>query len=274
MTVSVILNRFLNELGRSGKSPNTLSAYATDLKQFVISLHEQSADDVSLKDLLHFRQSIEQSSFNTRVRKLTTLRAFLRWCHRQGFTRDDLSKRIALLKRHSVRPVHPLSSTQIGRLRREATPLEQFLVEIILQTGMRLRDVVLLRSKHISDRSVTIPSSGLKLPLAEPLQKVLATCRLIRPFGERSAILYNTYGRPISVRTATTILKNLARRAGVRNATARNLRTTFIVRQLEADIPFPTIQKITGFQTLGSLSMYRRLNSQQTKKSTIATAET
>lgn len=273
MTVSVILNRFLNELGRSGKSPNTLSAYATDLKQFVISLHEQSIDDVSLKDLLRFQQSIERSSLNTRARKLTTLRAFLRWCHRQGFTRDDLSKRITLPKRHAVRPTRPLTSSQISRLRREATPQERLLVELILQTGMRLRDVVALHPKHVSDRTVIIPSSGMELPLAGSLQKALARHQLIRPAKERTAILSNAHGRPISVRTATTILKNLGKRAGVRDATARTLRTTFIVRQLDAGMSFPTIQKITGFRTLGSLSPYQRLNAQQTQKSPVSTTE-
>jgi site-specific recombinase XerD len=274
MTITVLVNRFLNHCREERKSISTLSSYATDLKQFSASLRATDLNSLFHRDIRDaIARLVHELTPNSQARKLSTVKSFLLWCYRKGFMEENLGVHIMVPKRRSLRRVHPLSSSQIARLRREAAPTERLLLELILQTGMRLRDVVSLRSKHLSNNTITIPSSGLTLPLAEPLLKALSRSRLMRPIGERSTVLFNAQGRPISVRTATTILRNLARRAGVRGATARNLRTTFIVRQLEAHVPFPTIQNITGFQTLGSLSMYRRLAVQQTKQSSIAIAE-
>lgn len=261
MTTALLVNRFLNSLRRDGKSPNTLSAYATDLKQFVGFLNEKSLKRLSPTNLSGFTHHIANFSINTQTRKLSSIREFLRWAHQQNYADENLSDHILAPKRYSRDPVRPLSSSQIDRLRRNATPIERLLLELVLQTGMRLRDVVALRSKHVSSRMLIIPSSRLKLPLIGPLQKAIARYRIIRSVGDRSAMISNAHGRPISVRTATTTLKNLARRAGVRNATARALRQTFIVRQIDAGVPLPVIQKIVGLQSLASLSSYIRLAS-------------
>lgn len=274
MTLSTLINRFLNHYRQERKSTSTLSSYATDLRQFSTVVRERDIVHLKNTEIIDaIRKSVRQFSTNSQARKLSTIKAFLSWCYRQGFIHTDLTKHIVMPKRHAVRPTKPLTSSQLFRLRRAATPMERLLLELVLQTGMRLRDIVALRSHHVSDRTVIVPSSGLKLPLAEPLQKALARYELIRPAKERSAKLSNARGRSVSVRTATTILNHLGKRAGVRDATARNLRTTFIVRQLDAGVPFPTIQKITGLQTLESLSPYLRLNVQQIQKSLIATAE-
>lgn len=272
MTSSVILNRFLNELGRRGKSPNTLSAYATDLKQFAGFLNETSLKRLSPTNLSGFTRHIANFSVNTQARKLSSIREFLRWAHQQDYTDENLSDHIPAPKRYSRNPVRSLSSSQIERLRRNATPMERLLLELVLQTGMRLRDVVALHSKHVSSRMLIIPSSRLKLPLIGPLQKAVARYRIIRSVGDRSAMISNAHGRPISVRTATTILKNLARRAGVRNATARNLRTTFIVRQLAEGISPIIIQRIIGHSSLETTQQYASLNRRITRSGPLALA--
>lgn len=270
MTTCLLVNRFLNALRREGKSPNTLSAYATDLKQFVGFLNEKSLKKLSPTDLSGFIRHISNFSVNTQARKLSSIREFLRWAHQQDYTDENLSDHIIAPKRYSRGPVQPLSSSQIDRLRRNATLLERVLLELILQTGMRLRDVIALRPKHVSSRLMIIPSSGLELPLAEPLQKALTRYQLIRPATERTAIFSNAHGRRVSVRTATTILKNLARRAGVRNATARNLRTTFIVRQLAEGVSPIIIQRIIGHSSLATTQRYTWLNKRATRSGPLA----
>lgn len=66
----------------------------------------------------------------------------------------------------------------------------------------------------------------------------------------------NQFNRPLSTRSATSALAFLAHRAGVRHATPKNLRATFIVHQLAQGTSPMDIQRILGFETLAPLAPY------------------
>ena len=48
-----------------------------------------------------------------------------------------------------VSPAKPLTASQIARLRRTATVQERLLLELILQTGMRIPEVLAIKMKHL-----------------------------------------------------------------------------------------------------------------------------
>lgn len=259
MTNDTIINRFLNHLRRDRKSILTLSAYATDLKQFsaVISPKPLAALSSSLFTF-YCVPFTRQFSLNSRARKLTSIREFLRWCHQQGYIKKDLSLLIDHPKRESREPAKPLSRTQIGRLRRSANPLERLLLELLLQTGLRLRDIVKLKTKNVNlnNSSLTLPYTNNHLPMTGHLFQVLEYHFESKGHHASDALVMSPRGKKISIRTATTLLANLSKKARVHGATPRNIRTTFIVRQLEAGTPIETLQHITGHQTIAPLERY------------------
>lgn len=249
MRPETIINRFLNSQRKSGKSILTLSAYATDLKQFCSLAPPVSLAAFTPSQLSSCcRQLTTGLASNSCARKLTTIREFLRWAYASGYVQNDIAGSIVLPRRSTVRPAKPLSLVQLARLRRAADVRERLLLELLLQTGMKLTDAVSVRMKHlVSLRSaISLPGRAIRIPLTPSLRQALNQYLASTPRGPKSTLLANSVGHPLSIRTASTMLAALARHSGVRHATARDLRTTFIVRQLEAGTPVAVIQHLVG----------------------------
>lgn len=246
MDNQILINRYLNSLKQSGKSILTLSAYATDLKQFSAAIGPtplahltspkltrlQTPPPASLREALRAggasatggqatnnQQLITRFSPNSRARKLTTIREFLKWCFSKGYLKKDLSKDIKAVRRITVSPTKPLSASQLYRLRSKADVKERLILELIISSNLKLSSIVKLKMKDVSLPSSIIHHSSF---ISQSLEYYLAQY----PRGPKSYLLTNKFNRPMSVRTLSSILKNLSRRAGVKHGTFRNLRET------------------------------------------------
>ena len=235
MTNELLVNRYLNYLRRDGKSVLTLSAYANDLKQF----------SGCKMDVKQYREMLADYAPNSQARKLTTAREFLKWAKHKGYVREDFAADIGRPKRKTVSPAKPLTASQIARLRRTATVQERLLLELILQTGMRIPEVLAIKMKHLKigrhreeprQRRDDVAISGgslamthVRIPISGMLRQSLDYYLAAVTRGPRSYLLVSARtGRPPGVRAAGMMLAKLGRRAGVRGVTPRNLRTTFI----------------------------------------------
>lgn len=226
MDNQILINRYLNFLRLSGKSILTLSAYATDLKQF--------SGIISPKPFVTLTSSLftayclpftRRLSPNSQVRKLTTIREFLKWCFAKGYLKKDLSKAIKPVRRMTISPAKPLSPSQIYRLRSKADVKERLILELIIGTNLKLSIIVKLKMKSF----VPCPSSFVLNSPSPRLRQALEYYLAQFPRGPKSYLLANKFNRPMSTRTLSSILKNLSHRAGVKHGTARNLRETFKV---------------------------------------------
>lgn len=221
MDNQILINRYLNSLKQSGKSILTLSAYATDLKQFSASI---SPTPITLltppKLITNIQQLITNLSPNSQVRKLTTVREFLKWCFAKGYLKKDLSREIKAGRRVTMSPAKPLSPSQLYRLRSKADVKERLILELIIGTSLKLSSIVKLKMKDVYlPSSIINHSSFIRQSLDYYLTQFLR--------GPKSYLLVNKFNRPMSTRTLSSILKNLSRRTGVKHGTFRNLRETF-----------------------------------------------
>lgn len=259
ISLSVLVNRYLNHLRRDGKSTNTLSAYATDLKQLLAILHDESIHSLTPDKLsLDLAPRLNSLAPSSQVRKLTTIREFLLWAFHAGYLTQKIIPSIKISKTVIQRSAQPLSPSQLVRLRRMATVSERFLLELLLQTGMRLSDACTLKFKHLTSQFVMHPRQRTSISITAPLDNALTRYRQVHTIPPKGFVLMNQFKRPLSVRSATSVLANLSRRAGVRHATARNLRATFIARQVNMGVPIEVIGDIAGHETLAPLEkLYR-----------------
>ena len=221
MDNQTLINRYLNSLRQSGKSILTLSAYATDLKQFssIISPKPFIALSSSLFTV-YCLPFTHQLSPNSAARKLTTIREFLKWCFSKGYLKKDLSEAIKSVRRMTISPAKPLSTSQIYRLRSKADIKERLILELIISTNLKLSAIVRLKMKD----AILLPSSFFLLPFSPRLKQSLDYYLAQFPRGPKSYLLANKFNRPMSVRTLSSILKNLSRRAGVKHGTFRNIK--------------------------------------------------
>lgn len=238
MTNELLVNRFLNDERRSGKKVLTLSAYSTDLKQFLSFLSASPLPSVPLQRVRTICQKwTEGLKSNAAARKLTTLKSFLSWAHRKGYVKNDLSANIIWPKRKTVFPARPLTASQIARLRRTAEVRERLLLELLLQTGMKLSDIIALKMKHLPSKKIfwsatagrnISRTAAADKDIPDYLRQALEYYLAAVTRGPRSYVLVSAKtGRPYSARMAGMILSKLGKRAGVRGVTPRNLRATF-----------------------------------------------
>ncbi len=229
MTNELLVNRYLNYQKREGKSVLTLSAYATDLKQLL----------AVKMDVKQYRRTLAGYAPNSQARKLTTAREFLKWAKHKGYIGEDFAADISRPKRKTVSSAKPLSASQISRLRRTATAQERLILELLLQTGMRMPEALAIKMKHIrmaewpngrmaGKSEIRSPITNYQLPITDHLRQALEYYLAAVTRGPRSYLLVSPKtGRPYSVRMAGMFLSKLGRRAGVRGVTPRNLRATF-----------------------------------------------
>ncbi|MBI2310126.1 site-specific integrase [Candidatus Collierbacteria bacterium] len=223
----MLIKRYLNSLRQSGKSILTLSAYATDLKQFSTVISPTPLTLLTnLKLTTNNQQLISRFSPNSRVRKLTTIREFLKWCFIKGYLKKDLSGIIKPVRRITISPAKSLSTSQFYRLRSKADVKERLLLELIININLKLSAIVKLKMKDITPLFLRSCGAGSRF-VGQSLDYYLAQF----PRGPKSYLLANKFNRPMSVRTLSSILKNLSRRAGVKHGTFRNLRAIYFASQ-------------------------------------------
>lgn len=259
MNNETIINRFLNHLRRDGKSVLTLSAYATDLKQFSATISPKPLAALSsLLFTVYCLPFTRHLSPNSRARKLTSVREFLRWAYQQGYIKKDLTAAIIRPKRATKQLNNPFTKSQINRLRRAASPLERLLLDLLLQTGMKLMDALSIKMKHVQSKNSLLrhPQSPIYYPLSGHLLQALSYYLESTAHKASDTLLISPHGKPLSARTANNLLVALSEKTRVRQVTPRNLRMTFIVRQLESGTSPDTIRRIIGLQTLASLQPY------------------
>lgn len=226
MDNQILINRYLNSLRQSGKSILTLSAYATDLKQFISLISPISlVPPISLtpKIIADYEFKLKgKLSPNSQVRKLTTIREFLKWCFSKGYLKKDLSEAIKPIRRITISPAKPLSPSQIYRLRSKADVRERLILELIISSNLKLSSIVKLKMKSFVPRPSSFVLNSPSPRLRQALEYYLAQF----PRGPKSYLLNNKFNRPMSVRTLSSILKNLSKKAGVKYGNFRNLRET------------------------------------------------
>lgn len=273
MTLTLLMNRYLNSQRQEGKSALSLSAYATDLKQFSLYFPKSLNSPISIQSGLASYTSwcLKKHSPNSAARKLTTIRSFLTWIYQKGQTSIDFSTAIKLPQRTSENHLRPLSMRTIKKLRTIATVRERLLFELLLQTGMRLAEAVKIRMRDVNERSerLTLSRRDLRISITPPLHQALEYYLAEYPRGPKSTLFSAARAtRPIATRSAAILLANLAKKANVPDVTPRNIRATFVEHQFESGVPLATIQQVVGLKTPAALEHYLRASRTPSSKNT------
>ena len=159
--MDIILRRFYRYLkSERGYSPNTLSAYQRDLKQFRSFVEAASPDGLAALDpeaLDGFVTSLQDMGYqpSTVARKVAATRAFLRFLYAEGVLGPELLDWLRQPKTNKRLP-KTLSREQVDRLL-QATTLDQTplglrdhaLLEMLYATGMRASEITQVRTSDV-----------------------------------------------------------------------------------------------------------------------------
>ena len=282
------MTQFFAGLAREDLSPATLRGYRYDLWHFLrwhrgVTGASFAPDRLAEYDLIAYRQQMIAAGRRpaTINRRLEALRRFGRWAHSRGELAADVV--------HDIRPVRTvrnrrpagLSNPEIHSLLRAAgasrhglAPRNYALVQLMLQTGIRVGEVAALHVADITinDRSGSVrirQGKGIKardVALNATARRALRTYLSARPSAAKTEPLFlSTRMEAMPVRSIQAVVTGLARRARLKRipVSAHTLRHTFALGYLR-DNPGKLVElaSLLRHESLDTTAVYTRPSSE------------
>lgn len=268
-TIQSLLPKFIENLENKGRSPSTILAYKSDLEQlieFLATKNKAVTSDIRGSDLEEFRDYLLSQKYTPKSasRKLNAIKTFFRWIKSQGFISIDPSKDVSHPKIEVSIPkfLSPIEYRALRDIVRSDVRIAA-IVELILQTGMRISEVANLKLKNVTRENVTIesyatqPERVIQMNLAA--YEAVAEYLKIRPETDSEYLFVSKNGRPLAVRNIRAAIDRYFQKAGIPDYSVNDLRTTFVVENLKAGVDLVTVSKAAGHKRLSTTERYLEL---------------
>ena len=272
---SGLVEGFLDSLWMErGLSENTLAAYRTDLTRFRRWLERRHLGlcSATRTDILDYLAAGATGPPRTTARRLSTLRRFYQHQVRNGRMPQDPTERVS-----GPRLGRPLPGALTERevvallgapdLEDPLGMRDKAMLEILYATGLRVSELVAMRSVHLNLRQgvVRVTGKGNKerlVPLGEEaihwLEQYLVSARAEILASHPSEVLFPTRRRTAMTRQAFWYrIKAHARRAGIgREISPHTLRHSFATHLLNHGADLRVVQMLLGHSDISTTQIY------------------
>jgi integrase/recombinase XerD len=276
-------------------SPRTLSAYETDLRQFMAALSPTSAEDVTLIDKAELRPYIqrlfEPYSEKTVKRKVATLNAFFGYLERDGTIDSTPFRKMEVRIKETRRVPRTIPLMEVERLfqylyaqgsTEPRSEIEAFillrdtaLLEAIFATGARVSEIC-----HLGVEDVDLEDGWLRILGKGGRERVVQICdasmisalvayraarHTVEPLD--SYFFLNRRGRRLSEQAVRVLLRRLASRAGVGVPVRPHLlRHSVATLLLEEGVDIRHIQHLLGHSSIATTQIYTHVNARNQRE--------
>lgn len=265
-----LLNEFVKYLENEKRSPNTIIAYKKDLEQFLSYLVAQEKTfikEVKKEDIESFINKLLSENYTKKSasRKLNSIRTFFQFLKNREIIQENPALEVSHPK-YSQAPPRVLTKLEYRALRDYAKEDARTyaIIEILLQTGIRIGELANLRLEDIKDNELQVGQR--KIPLNKAVKRAIDNYLQQRYKTQDNHLFVTKNGRPLLVRNIRTIIDRCFREVGIQNAKVQDLRNTFITYQLQKGASVSYIAKIVGHKRLSSTERYLQLIKEQVPK--------
>lgn len=272
----LLLDKFVQYLKSQGKSQFTIIAYKKDLEQFIGFLTSREKNDireVKREDIDGFINKLIAENYTKKSasRKLNSIRTFFRYLKNEGVIEQNPSLDISHPK-YIQTPPRILSKLEYRALRDLAKEDSRTyaLIEVLLQTGIKIGELAELRMQDIKENSLFIKGYGKnkerEVPLNKAAKKSLEDYLEIRNKVTDEHVFITRTGHPLLIRNIRQIIDRCFNEVGIENATVNDLRNTFIAHQLMNGASLEYIAKVVGHKRLSSTERFLNLVKEETER--------
>lgn len=268
-----------------GLSPNTLSAYRSDLEAYGRFLVSAGIDPIAARpqDLAAWSASLasppegeKRPASSTLHRKAASIRAFYRYLRREDLIPEDPTTGIAPQRRRkSLPPV--LTVEQVERLLAApagSTPQayrDRAILEVMYASGLRVSEVIGLEMADVDTREGVLRARGKGnrdrvVPIGSDAIRAIESYRTAgRPalVGNRHVpnLFLNHRGGPLSRQGLYKIVQGHAARAGLADSmTPHTLRHSFATHLLAGGCDLRAVQEMLGHADVATTQIYTHLS--------------
>ncbi|MFC1559738.1 site-specific tyrosine recombinase XerD [Candidatus Margulisiibacteriota bacterium] len=270
-----------------GYSPNTLSAYRLDLKQFMEFLRSEritDPKDVGHKNISKFISGLNLSGKrpSSIERKLAAIKSFFHYLIRTGVARTDPTSEIVSPKKGKKLPkalsikeaihlaVYP-KGEKIMQIRDRA------IIELLYATGMRASELVNLKMNDVNldvgfvkcfgkgskERIIPVGKEALRT-LKEYIDKARAKFERAK---SPDNLFLDRLGKNLSRQGLWYLVKKYVKLAGVRlGASPHTLRHSFATHLLEMGADLRSVQEMLGHSSISTTQIYTSVSRERLKK--------
>lgn len=273
-----IQKKFLNYLKSQGKATATILAYGKDTEQLVEFLSKKQitqASSVLPEHIEDFKEYLADNNYIPKSisRKLNSIKTFFRFLEEEKLIKESPATFISHPK-YKVKPPRILSKMEYRALRDAAREDIRMaaVIEILLQTGIRIGELSRLQLEDASDKELRIRAyeshPERTVPLNQAAKNALNRYLNNRPQTKSKNIFVTKTGRPLLIRNIRAAIDRYFKIAGIEKATVNDLRHAFIAHQLMAGVSVILIQKFVGHKRLSTTEKYLDLIKGQVEEST------
>jgi site-specific recombinase XerD len=264
---------FIGHLQKRNRAHATVLAYGKDIDQlidFLQELERAHVTHVTKEDIEAFLAKLLKEGYTPKSvsRKTNAVKTFFRFLKVSEYVTDDPSLLVSHPK-FEVKPPRILSETEYRALRDAVSSDSRAyaIVEILLQTGVRIGELARLRLEDVQfgtggkDGELVIRAFNRheerSVPLNSKVQRAIKTYLEERPKGVKNNHLFVTRtGKPLLVRNIRATLKRYFGIAGIKEVTVNALRHTFIAHHLKRGASLVLISKVVGHKRLSTTEKY------------------
>jgi len=235
--------QFVDDLKQKGRSTATILAYNKDVDQLVEFVAPQKTtkpSQVTTQQIEDFKANLAEKNYTAKSisRKLNSIKTFCRFLIAKTFIKDNPAAPVSHPK-YEIKPPRILTKMEYRSLRdvcRDDVRIYA-IVEILLQTGIRIGELANLELNDVDTNQLTIrpyESHGQRqVPLNKAAQQALVLIRNIR-----------------------TAIDRYFKLSDIKQAKVNDLRHTFIAHQLQAGTPLTLISQLVGHKRLSTTEKY------------------
>lgn len=266
VSLTTALEKFLSYLKSQKRSQATTIAYSSDLRQLqehLVGHKITQATTVATTHLEGYIESLHGQNYTLKSisRKINSLKTFFKYLHSEGLLTENPANSLTHPKVESKAP--RIFSPQEVKNLRDAVRLDiriSAIVEILLQTGVRISELANLRLDDIKKNEALIRAQennpARTVPLNKPALSAIQNYLSLRPKVENDHLFVTKTGHQLLVRNIRTAIDRYFRKAGVKEAKVNDLRHTFIAHQLKNGVLPELIHKHVGHRRLSSTQKY------------------
>jgi integrase/recombinase XerD len=249
MALQEALNEYKNVyVAYRNFADRTRVEYLSDLENFVKFLEKVGINHVkenALPIIQQYVANLEQQGFAslTRKRKVVAVRSFLLFLSQDGYIAENIAAKVVLPFAETSAP-HFLTKVECNRIRSASAniPRDRAMIELVLQTGIRLselnhltiNDIEIERGEEGGENQNgllrIIGGRGKKeraIPLNHMACVALQNYLSARKDAGNSILFLNRFGEPLGERGIQKMLRKYLKRAGIGRASIHTLRHTF-----------------------------------------------
>jgi site-specific recombinase XerD len=271
-----LADRFIKHLEAQEKSSFTIVAYKKDLEQFVGYLTTQEISDIKEIKTNHINGFINKLindgyTKKSASRKLNSIRTFFRYLKSDGIIEQNPSLDVSHPKYIQSAP-RIFSKLEYRALRDFAKeePRTYALIDILLQTGIKIGELAGLKMEDIKDSYIHITQYGKTpardIPLNKAIKKSIDDYLKVRPTENSDHLFITRTGKPLLIRNIRQIISRCFREVGIEKATVNDFRNTFIAHQLRNGASVEYIAKLVGHRRLSSTERFLNVVKEEIQK--------